>query len=269
MPGQSWSKRRWIFYLVLFVAALLYVGFARPHFIWGEARYSRLSLVFLLNLALVLSLALSIGYALSGRAAGIFIDSRNRISLSRFQLVLWTVLVAAAVWTTFAWNVAETSGHMPGDFTLPSQLYLALGISGFTGVVATPFLLGDKRAQTPDNAQFTQKIDALTDAGQVKGAVKNVGAVVTRDAAANAEWSDLFKGDEIGNFFSADIGKLQNFLFTIIVLASYAGALYYQFDTIKSLAEITAFPEFSATLTGFLAISHAAYLGGKAQTGSK
>jgi hypothetical protein len=261
--ASRWFRNNMLFMVILLAIALWCSGMHRPCFVWSHLDAANwLKLGFLLNLAFISLLAISVGYAMSGRPAGIFIDARNKISLSRFQMVLWTILVAAAVWTAFAWNVTATSGHLPADFTIPDQLYLALGISGVTGLVGTPFLLSIKRLQSPDQQQFDTQVAQRTPSGANKAG--NAGTVVTKSTPADADWSDIFRGDETGNYFATDIGKLQNFLFTIIVVASYGAALYFLFAATAASAPVGKFPDFSPTLTGFLAISHAAYLGGKA-----
>lgn len=48
--------------------------------------------------AVVISVALSaIGVVVKGRVFGILVDSRNKMSLSRFQVVLWTILFTSAI----------------------------------------------------------------------------------------------------------------------------------------------------------------------------
>ena len=50
-----------------------------------------------------------------GRFDGVLIDSRNKISLSRLQLILWTVVVLSA-WCAFALHrvIPVLEGRLPG-----------------------------------------------------------------------------------------------------------------------------------------------------------
>jgi hypothetical protein len=40
-----------------------------------------------------------LGRQIRGRMVGVFIDERNKISLSRFQLTIWTILIMSAFLT--------------------------------------------------------------------------------------------------------------------------------------------------------------------------
>ena len=59
-----------------------------------------LAIVVLLTLSLVI-----IGYGNAGRAAGVIIDTRNQMSLSRVQEVAWTILVLSAILTIAMFNI--------------------------------------------------------------------------------------------------------------------------------------------------------------------
>ena len=65
---------------------------------------------------------LLIGAAINKNAMGILVDSRNRISLSRLQLVLWTVVILPAFFV-----VAVTNGTM--DIYVAPEIWALLGIS--------------------------------------------------------------------------------------------------------------------------------------------
>lgn len=57
-----------------------------------------------------------VGYLVNGRPAGAFIDSRNRLSLSKLQAAAWTVIVLAAFATAAASNAVA-----PGSTTTRSR----------------------------------------------------------------------------------------------------------------------------------------------------
>src|SRR6266849_9723301 len=50
--------------------------------------------------AMLVLFLIATGHGLTGRADGVLIDARNRMSLSRLQLSAWTVLVVSAMITT-------------------------------------------------------------------------------------------------------------------------------------------------------------------------
>src|SRR5436853_2811590 len=70
-----------VFLFVVFMAA--------PKFMVIEGAY----LASVLSLGAMLAL---IGYVVVGRPLGILVNERNVMSLTRFQTVLWTVLICAA-----------------------------------------------------------------------------------------------------------------------------------------------------------------------------
>jgi hypothetical protein len=243
--------------VILFLAAL-----KQPSWAPGMPT-DGLALSLVINIVIFALIMITVGHGVNGRLAGVFIDSRNRMSLSRFQMVIWSMLVIAAIWSALAWNVAESPDHTAGEFkNFPEQLFLVLGLASFTGI-ASPILLSQKRSKDPDPDQYAAQLANLQKAGTDTGRIGNDGMVVTKASPADASWADLFQGDETGNLSSPDVGKLQNFLFTLILVATYAGALFEAFAKARPGAVAPDFPPFSETMTIFLTISHAAYLSTK------
>jgi hypothetical protein len=77
-----------------------------------------------------------------------------------------------------------------------------------------------------------------------------------------ARWIDLFRGEEISNYKLMDMAKVQMLFFTVVVVATYAGAISSMFrdgETLRT-AHYLSFPEFSQSLNALLAISHGTYL---------
>ncbi|MCI0394735.1 MAG: hypothetical protein L0332_01905 [Chloroflexi bacterium] len=79
---------------------------------------------------------------------------------------------------------------------------------------------------------------------------------------SQATWSDLFRGNEVGNYMLIDMSKVQMFFFTIIVLVAYAAALAALLRNGPVLLHPLGvdLPPFSDSLNTLLAISHGAYL---------
>jgi hypothetical protein len=64
---------------------------------------------------------------------GVLIDQRNKISLSRFQLVLWSLLVIATIIVEGILN-AVWGVKNPLQLSVPPQMWILLGLSsGFGG----------------------------------------------------------------------------------------------------------------------------------------
>lgn len=73
---------------------------------------------------------------------------------------------------------------------------------------------------------------------------------------------DLFRGSEVGNYRLIDMGKVQMFFFTIVIVAAYAVAVLTLLHDSVAIANPLGvdFPPFSNSLNTLLGISHAAYL---------
>jgi hypothetical protein len=91
----------------------------------------------------------------------------------------------------------------------------------------------------------------------------NQGAMDVNKTIADASWADLYLGEEVANRYVVDVSRLQNLVFTVLLVGVYASLLW------ASLAKVPAggFAQMPAVGDGFLwllGISHAAYLGAKA-----
>jgi hypothetical protein len=77
-----------------------------------------------------------------------------------------------------------------------------------------------------------------------------------------ATLSDLFQGDEIGDYYLVDLSKVQMFFFTVAIVVAYAAALAAILNDQAALMNPLGvdFPSFSSSLNALLAISHAGYL---------
>ena len=54
--------------------------------------------------------------------------------------------------------------------------------------------------------------------------IKKDSVVVFNKSFKDARWGDLLKGEEVGNAAVIDIGKIQMFFFTFIIVITYASA---------------------------------------------
>ncbi len=98
----------------------------------------------LLIASLTIILLVVMGFQTNGRAAGALIDPRFKMSLSRFQIGLWTILVASAFLTVvlerlnpavFTYGVSSTVQDAL-NVLFPPELLAALGISAASYAVA-------------------------------------------------------------------------------------------------------------------------------------
>jgi hypothetical protein len=72
----------------------------------------------------------------------------------------------------------------------------------------------------------------------------------------------MFTGDETANGSHLELGKIQMFFFTFVLVMAYAVALGSLF--LNSSGKIDSFPVFDAGMIALLGISHAGYLVNKA-----
>ena len=186
---------------------------------------------------------------------GVLIDQRNKISLSRLQLVLWTLLVLSAILTEGTINAISGSCN-PLGLAIPNELWILLGLSGTTAVAAPIVLAGKSSAGHLD----TKAVNDHT-------------------------WSDMFYGDETGNADQVDFSKVQQFFLTIAVVFVYAleiGAILLHPGNCASCATEAStgggttvggicvaaaalhFPPLSPGILAIIAVSQAAYIAYKA-----
>jgi hypothetical protein len=208
--------------------------------------------------ALIAQLAL-IGSTINNRPAGILIDNRNRVSLSKLQAVAWTVLMLSGLVAAVGWNL-HTGEPNPLGIEIATDLLVAMGISA-TSFVATPALLSLKAKEEPTERDLLNA--AAAQPAKAVGDITNAGKVFGRTSMEDASWVDLFRGDEVSNVDSPDLSKVQQFLVTLILLGVYASALWAQFAGLGAKV-ITELPKFSDQFVWLMGISHAGYLAYKA-----
>jgi len=165
----------------------------------------------------------------------ILVDQRNKMSLARLQLVLWSVLVISAALTegilNSIWGRPE-----PLNLAIPSQLWIVLGLSS-ASFVAAPVVLGSKA----DHKWLHTK------------------------APGQHAWRDIFYGDDTGNADQVDVSKVQQFFFTVLLIISYAVAIGNILVTITpSSATCLSFPRLDPGFVGIMAVSQVAYIAYKA-----
>ena len=196
----------------------------------------------------MLAFVLVAGDGITGRPGGAFIDERKKISLSRLQLLLWTVLILSAYFAAALSNI-EVAVAMSGEglssalgVAIPKEIWVLLGISA-ASFVGSPIIKSTKRDK---------------DTTKTAGAE---GQLVCNAELKDARWSDMFTGEETGNSKVLDLGKVQMFFFTLIVLLVYGYALRF---ALTAEPPITEFPAVDQSMLALLGISHTAYLSYKA-----
>ncbi len=200
---------------------------------------------------------LVLGKAISGVPLALFISERNLMSLSRFQALVWTVVVMGG-YLTMTLVQAQAHGQTAKGVTIPQELWIAMGIST-TSLLGTPLVLGGKRARSPDEKLVENTSAQLAEApGDIDA--HRQGVLYANAHMTDARMADMFQGDEVGNTAHIDLAKVQMFYFTLIAAMGY----FMQVAMAVMRRETSAMPELSQGMLALLAISHGGYLLGKA-----
>lgn len=258
--------------LVLVVLPLVWTHTGRTAASPGAAAV-RLTMFFGSMLALV-AMMFSVGVAITEQRMGVLWSARNAYSLSRLQVVLWTMLVLSALAAVAAcrahglFAAADTAGMTTAlNIEIPNELLLVMGISVASGAAA-PAILSLKAQAAP---VLPQQVNAA--AARVGDAVGAVGHVLVRPDRRPPLIKDLFQGDEVAKAGTVDMGKLQQAIVTLILWGAYLGMLVELFASGASSnagksAGSTALPPMAENFVYLLGISHAGYLAYKAAPSS-
>ena len=245
----------WLPIIAIVVIPLIFVcGFLAPAG-WNWALVMFFMIVFVISL----------GKLKTESYFGIFINERKKMSLSRFQLVIWTLIVLSAFLTIALYNISAKIAN-PLEITIPPQLWYLLGIST-TSLVGSPLVLSTKRKKTPIEEEvilFQERkgITAKTITTEITDNVTRFGTLDFNLKIEDAKFADMFMGDEIGNSGSIDMAKVQKFFFTLIIAFSYMLLLLNLIMNADSTG-LSSFPALDDSLVALLGISSAGYLTNK------
>jgi len=216
--------------------------------------------IWLLNAVLMAAFVTIAGRGITGYWRGILIDNRNRMSLSRLQMLCWTLLILSAVLTAAITNFDYGAPASSVDIQIPNTLLTLMGISTIS-MLAAPAVLSSKKNIQPDKQEREDTSDAMKSQGHDGIDDRHNGLVIRNHSAAGAKWADLLKGEEFGNGSTVDLGKLQMFLFTFVLAGAYASALAALF---REGEMIVALPSVEDGMNTLLGISQTGYLAAKA-----
>ena len=178
-PQPAWGRREKALVAGAFAAAILWLGWlfllpndSERHWnfatkSWEEPPHWRL--MWLIGFVILTAFTIGVGRALTGTSKSLLIDERNKASLSRLQLALWTGLVLSAIATAAAWNI-NNGVNDPLGLSVPQELWILMGIS--TTALVGSALIKDEKAKepTPDLTE-TQQADLVSDDQKMKGAI--------------------------------------------------------------------------------------------------
>lgn len=218
-------------------------------------------LLWLLVLSALTVFTIECGRSVTGRWLGALIDERNVISLSRFQIVLWTLLLMSAFLSAALYNMLV---HLPSplNITIQQELWWLMGIST-ASLIGSPLILNTKTGKTNDTTEVSKTFELLEKQGDEADTLATKGHVLINTDIAKARWSDMFTGEEVGNAAHLDVARLQMFFITLVTVLAYAVALGRLFASQPSQG-IPILPELSGSMIALIAISHTGYLAAKA-----
>ncbi|WSG73669.1 hypothetical protein U8P80_20000 [Rhizobium beringeri] len=237
----------------------------------------------------IVLLAASVGLGVLGRPFGLFIDKRNRMSLTRIQFAIWLTILMGGL-TTYAlfnvgfWaedlnrireglaymtNAGKDDQNLAGwaskltnllEF-LPSMdlaLWALIGISGGTAIVSS-FIVQPSTQGTSGAA------------GTVMPARKT--RIISNPDPKDAQLADLVYGETVEDDGVVDPTRVQAVVVTGVLAAIYINLALQAADRIGGLTSgqafnsatqvFTSMPPAGATFLWLLGLSHGTLLGGK------
>ncbi|WP_186293996.1 hypothetical protein [Bradyrhizobium guangdongense] len=244
----------------------------------------------LLAMASIIMMALAAGLGVMGRPLGLFIDKRNRMSLTRVQFAIWLVilmgpLAAYALFNVGFWaesldriqqgaayatNAAKQQpelklweNKLSGllDFTpsMETTLWALLGISGGTTILSSFITQPGPTSAAPGGATPVLPPRRTR--------------ILTKDDPKDAALADLVYGETEEDDGVVDSTRVQTIVITGVLAAIYVSLALEAAERIGGLSAtgalaearqvFSSMPPVSATFLWLLGLSHATLLGGK------
>lgn len=232
-------------------------------------------LIWPLTLGSFILLLARVGKHVTDRCDGILVDPSNRISLSRFQITCWTLLVLSALFSAGLANVLclcapacpnpdTRQGAL--DITIDPTLWGLLGLATLSAVAAPALTNRRRTGQTGQTDTPGEMEAALKTRQHLSAPPLRDGDILHKQSPKDARWIDMLNGD-VATAARIDIAKLQQLLITTLVLAVYGTELASLFAR-SSAHFIATLPPLSTGLLSLCTISHAGYLANKHLAGT-
>lgn len=228
-------------------------------------------------------LVVALGLGTKQRVTGVWIDTRNRVSLARAQVTLWTV-VALAGYAAFALFNIGFAGIVSaaGDIakfaafpTIPASVAAALGIAAVSPMISSLILpTKDAGGKDVDFSIAGSDGDLRRRGATFFGAESD--GLDRRPSPTLASIADIFMGEENANSDTVDVSRLQNVVITVTLVLGFFSLLIEMMSRITTEtmlgakgAIFTSLPELGVAFTSLLFVSHATYLVSKTQDAKK
>jgi len=201
----------------------------------------------------------ALGRAIVGHAWGALISEHNVVSLSRWQMAVWTIVVLSG-YIAYVFARLRAGQTDPLAIEIDWRVWALLGMST-TSLVGAAAIVTTKNNEVPA-AKATARTAAALNQTEQEVDENRQGLLFANPSMADAAFTDIFQGDEVANAAHVDFAKVQMFYFTV------AGAVAMVAVIVKHLraGDLDHFPALSEGFLTILGISHAGYLGGKVIT---
>lgn len=243
------------------LALLLIAMFA---FAW----YAKPGLNWILVISMMVIFLTVIGIAITKRPLGILINDYCIISLSRFQLVLWTLIVISGYFVIVIARIKQGDVADPLAVGIDPTIWTLLGIST-ASLAGSPLITSTKQNKNPsDEAKQKAGREAKALLGDKEDQVdeEHIGVLFPNKDPAEARITDMFEGEELSNWKLVDLAKVQMFFFTIVIAIAYGAELLHMIMADDLTVDNIALPTVNEGLLAVMGISHAGYLGKKSVT---
>jgi hypothetical protein len=191
------ARKAWAFFWTLIFPILVIVGVAliADGLIHGDAKelaqqtHRWVEWIWGIVAALVLFVIIQAGHRGKREVFGAFIDSRNRYSLARVQVALWSVLVISAWLAIVIVRIAADVGSNQAlNVDIPAAVLGALGISSGSWVVATGVKDRKSRRRTTVNWNAKQDEQRARLQSEIDQLATHIARLTTRanDSGASA-----------------------------------------------------------------------------------
>ena len=254
----SKQSRAWGAFTLGFVTLMVLIA-------WGVTTEPGTSLhrMFVVSEATLVLAYVVAGFLARSRFDGALVDDLNKISLARFQLVVWSIVILGDYYVASMWNLA----HGVALPQISSELLGVIGIVGGVPVVSNVIKDSKKNSLGPQLQAGTGSSGLPTPTPP--GAGPSVGSLTMNTSTSAASWSDLYFGEEVANQNVIDVSRLQKLLFTTILVIAYLTMVWKGFAAPRvhvdagSVAGV-GMPALDNGFVWLLVISNGAYLASKA-----
>ena len=142
------------------------------------------------------------------------------IAYPDFQMALWTWVVLSGLIAAADARLTETGLRLHAlDIYIPSNLFIVIGISYFTGA-AVPAILSLKTTMPSTVGELE-----TARARMAESDISANGQLIVRNVRTVPRFGDIVEGDDVASVGSADLSKVQQLLITLLLVGVHLATL--------------------------------------------